>query len=149
LVVLTKQKLLEFLRTKRYAVVATMSARAGAEAWPEAALVGFAVTPELELIFDTVTSARKWANLRANPNVAVVIGWDGEVTLQLEGVAEQPEGEERERRKEQYFATWPDGRERASWPGITWIVIRLRWARYCDYGKRNGVEGGGIEEMEF
>jgi general stress protein 26 len=147
--VLTKPKLLEFLRTKRYAVVSTVSADArGGSVRPEAALVGFAVTPELELIFDTVTSARKWANLRANPNVAVVIGWDGEVTVQLEGLAEEPQGEERERRKEQYFATWPDGRERAGWPGITWIVIRVRWARYCDYGKGNGVENA-IEEMEF
>ncbi len=125
---------------KRYAVVSTVTA----EGKPEAALVGFAVTQELELIFDTVRTARKWANLRANSNVAVVIGWDGEITVQLEGIAEEPEGEERERRKQQYFAAWPEGRERDSWPEITWIVIRPRWARYCDYGA-----DGGIEEIEL
>ena len=137
---MTRQQLYEFVRTKRYAVVSTVTP-AGQ---PEAALVGIAVTPELELIFDTLQSARKWANLRANPQVAVVIGWDSEVTVQLEGVAQAPVGAEFERRKAQYFAAWPDGRQRESWPGIAWIVVTPRWARYCNYGVP-----GGIAEFVF
>lgn len=126
---MTKQELYEFVRTKRYAVVSTVTA----EGRPEAALVGFAVTPEMELIFDTLRSARKWGNLQANPHVAAVIGWDNEITVQLEGEAEEPIGAELERRQEQYFEVWPDGRERLRWPGITWIAVRPRWVRYCDY----------------
>ena len=41
---------------------------------PEAALMGVVTTPELELIFDTVKSSRKYPNLKNNPRVAWVIG---------------------------------------------------------------------------
>jgi hypothetical protein len=32
-----------------------------------------------------------------------------------------------------YFATWPDGRDRAAWPNITWVRIRPTWIRVSDY----------------
>jgi hypothetical protein len=44
---------------------------------PEAALVGFAVTPVLEIIFDTVRSSRKYPNLKENPRVACGGLYDG------------------------------------------------------------------------
>jgi pyridoxine/pyridoxamine 5'-phosphate oxidase len=43
---------------------------------PQAAVVGFAVTDALEIIFDTVATSRKYRNLRADPRVALVIGWE-------------------------------------------------------------------------
>ena len=62
--------ILRFMKSHRWAVEAT--ATPGAR--PQAALVGFAVTPQLEVVFDTLTSTRKAANLRENPRVALVIG---------------------------------------------------------------------------
>jgi general stress protein 26 len=41
---------------------------------PQAALMGFAVTPKLEIIFDSVRSSRKYSNLKENPRVAWVVG---------------------------------------------------------------------------
>jgi general stress protein 26 len=55
---------------------------------PQAALMGFAVTPELEIVFDTVRGSRKYPNLKANPRVAWVVGCATEVTVQYEGEAE-------------------------------------------------------------
>jgi hypothetical protein len=48
-------------------------------------------------------------------------------------LAEEPAGAERARWKEIYFQTWPDGREREKWPGITWFAVRPRWIRYSNF----------------
>jgi general stress protein 26 len=130
-----------FMSRERLAVLATV----GEGMKPEAALMGFAVTPELEIIFDTVKSSRKYPNLKKNARVAWVIGCTTEVTVQYEGVAEELEGKALAEYKKTYFAAFPDGPARESWPGITYFVVRPKWVRYCDYdpAKRR------IEEKEF
>ncbi|HYA62395.1 MAG TPA: pyridoxamine 5'-phosphate oxidase family protein [Candidatus Sulfotelmatobacter sp.] len=131
----------QFMNCERLAVLAT----AGENGQPEAALMGFAVTPELEIIFDTVRSSRKYPNLKKNPRVAWVIGCTTEVTVQYEGIAEELEGEELARYKKPYFAKFPDGPERQNWPGITYFVVRPKWVRYCDYNPATRR----IEEMKL
>ena len=102
---------------------------------PQAALVGIAITPQLEIVFDTVKSSRKYPNLIARPACSFVIGgWgDGERTVQYEGVAEELKSPELERDQETYFKAWPDGPARMSWPGIVYFVIRPTWIRYSDF----------------
>jgi hypothetical protein len=56
---------------------------------PQSALVGIAITPELEIIFDLVEKSRKFPNIARDPRVAFLIGWPGEVKVQYEGVARQ------------------------------------------------------------
>ena len=124
--------LLEFLRGHRYAVQTTVSANGG----PQAALVGFAVTDEFEIVFDTLETTRKVVNLRHNGKHALVIGgWEvgDERTVQFEGVADEPTGAELERVKGAYFTAFPDGPARAKFPGITYVRIRPTWIRYSDY----------------
>jgi pyridoxine/pyridoxamine 5'-phosphate oxidase len=77
------------MRAHRWAIEATSSP--GNE--PQAAIIGIAVTEELELVFDTLASSRKAANLRANPRIALVIGgWNDADprTVQYQGVADFP-----------------------------------------------------------
>ncbi|MBI4817112.1 MAG: pyridoxamine 5'-phosphate oxidase family protein [Deltaproteobacteria bacterium] len=126
---MTKDELVTFLRGYKLAVEATTS-RAGS---PQAAVVGFAVSDQLELIFDTLESTRKYENLRADPRIAMVVGWDHEITVQLEGVADFPVGEELERIRQVYFVPYPDGRDRLSWPGITHVRVRPSWVRFSDF----------------
>src|SRR6266849_10704110 len=111
---MTRKEIYDFVKRHKLAVLATVST----SNVPEAALVGIAATEQLELIFDTVTSSRKYGNLRTNPNIAFVIGWDDEITLQYEGIAEEIRGKDLPAWKEIYFRTWPDGRERERWPEI-------------------------------
>ena len=59
-----------FLRAQKWGVVSTVS-RTGA---PQSAVVGIAASEALEVVFDTLSSSRKAANLRANPNVSLVAG---------------------------------------------------------------------------
>jgi hypothetical protein len=130
---LTRDELLAYLVKHDHGVVAT-TAPDGA---PEAALVGVvstvSPTGELELFFDTLDSTRKCVNLRARPEVAFVIGFGPRETAQLEGIADEPRGDELARLKAIYFRQFPDGPEREKWPGITYVRVRVRWARYSDY----------------
>jgi hypothetical protein len=127
---MTRDELLTFLRRHRIAVQASVTP----EAEPQAAVVGIAVSDAFELVFDTVESTRKSQNLRANPHIALVVGWD-EMTAQVEGIADFPSGAELERIKDCYFGTYPDGRDRLAWPGITHVRVRPTWVRFTDYTK--------------
>ena len=126
---MTRAELVAFIGRHRLGVLATV-AESGA---PEAAVVGVAVTADLELVFDTLGSTRKAENLRRDPRIAFVIGWDQEQTVQYEGLADEPAGPELERLKAVYFAAFPDGPSRLSWPGITYFRVRPTWVRYSDF----------------
>lgn len=65
-------ELIRFLRRHNLAVQATV-APSGA---PQSAVVGVAISDALEIVFDTLATTRKYANLRADPRIALVIGWD-------------------------------------------------------------------------
>ena len=130
-------ELVKFITACDLAVVSYLSP-AGT---PQSAVVAIAVTPDLEIVFDTVASSRKYRNLKARPECAVVM-WAGEVTLQFEGIAEETADDQY---KEAYFKKMPDGRDRLSWPGITYFVVRPKWIRYSDFDARPAV----IEEFSF
>ena len=130
-----------FMARCRYGVVSSISA----DSTPQSALVGIATTPELEIIFDTVKSSRKYANLIRNSSCSFVVGWDGEQTIQFEGVALELQGDELRKYQEAYFAIWPDGPARMSWPGIAYFVVRPRWIRFSDFDQRPPL----IEEISF
>jgi general stress protein 26 len=127
-----KEGVLRFLRAHRLAVQATASPQGA----PQAAVVGYAVTERLELIFDTLASTRKARNIRENSRVAFVIGGlrkADERTVQYEGIADEPCGEELERLKTIYYGVFPDGPSRLSWPGLIYVRVRPTWIRYSDY----------------
>ena len=121
-------ELVALLRRFRMGVVSTVSATGQ----PQSAIVGVAVGDALELVFDTLTTTRKFTNLVREPRVAVVMG-EGELTIQIDGRADVPTGAELERAQAIYFATWPDGRDRAAWEHITWVRIRPTWIRVSDF----------------
>jgi hypothetical protein len=124
----------EFMRAQRYAVQASVAQ----ESKPQAAVVGIAISDSLEIVFDTLGASRKAANLRANPRIAFVIGGLLEAdarTVQYEGIADEPTGDERERIRELYFLRFPDGRDRLHWPGITHFRARPVWMRFSDYNQ--------------
>jgi hypothetical protein len=125
------QTLYSFLLQHRYGVVSSLAANGT----PQSALVGIAVTPQLEIIFDTVKSSRKYPNLIARPVCSFVIGWSGEQTVQFEGLAAEPKGPDLDRCQKIYFSAWPDGPSRINWPGIAYFVVRPRWIRYSDYNQ--------------
>jgi pyridoxamine 5'-phosphate oxidase-like protein len=126
---MTREDLLAFLRRHRWGVQSST----GPSGAPQAAVVGIVVSDALEIFFDTLDSTRKCANLRRDRRIAFVVGWDEEQTAQIEGVADEPEGDDLERLRAIYFERFPDGRERAGWPGITYFRVRPTWIRHSDF----------------
>jgi hypothetical protein len=128
---MTRHDLLDFMRSERFVVQASVSTTHAAQA----AVVGIAVSDEFEIVFDTLTDSRKATNLRVNPSVAFVIGGrDGEErTVQYEGVADMPTGDELLRVRDIYFGVFPDGRERLTWPGLIHVRVKPTWIRYSSY----------------
>jgi hypothetical protein len=129
---MTKDELLAFMRTERYAVQASVSLLKTSQA----AVVGIAISDAFEIVFDTLGDSRKATNLRANPAVAFVIGGTHEVdagTVQYEGIADMPSGDELRRVREIYFGVFPDGRDRLGWPGLIHIRVTPTWIRYSSF----------------
>jgi hypothetical protein len=88
-----QQQFINFVRQRGLAVIATR----GADGSPQAALVGITATWRGELVFDTSRSSRKYRNLSSFAQVTLVIGWDNEMTVQWEGIADISTGVERDR----------------------------------------------------
>ena len=133
-----RSELLAYLKSQRLGVLGTLSPSSE----PQGALVGYAVTPDLEILFDTLQTTRKYRNMMANPRVSFTIGNTSgngsgiadERTAQYEGIAEELSGESLTQLQPLYFATWPDVRRaHQQWRYITWFVIRPRWIRFTDY----------------
>lgn len=130
------REVFSFIAGKRLAVVATAHIDGGIEA----ALVGFAITSEFQLVFDTQAKSRKAMNLRRASRVAMVVGWDDETTVQIEGYAIEPTGAALMKAQEAYFKTWPEGRARATSPDLTYFVIKPTWLRYSQYEPESLVQ---------
>ncbi len=125
----TRAEAYAFIAKQKLAVLSSVHA-AGS---PQSALIGIAVTPQLEIIFDTVKSSRKYPNLISHPACSLVAGWTGEQTLQYEGRAEELAGTELARCQEIYFDAWPECFSHQSWPGVVYFIVRPTWLRYSDY----------------
>lgn len=119
--------LVEFVRRERRGVVATVSV----ESAPEAALVGLAALDDGTLVFDSPEKYRKIENLRTCDRVAVVVGTDGSVSAQIEGIAFVASDEgERERLGRAYIQQFPGSR--ALTDGFVVVGIRPSWVRVYD-----------------
>ena len=123
------EEIFDIARRKRFLVVSTVN-ESGA---PEAALMGFALTEANEIVFDTLSTSRKAVNLTRNAKAALVVGWDDSVSLQIEGTARRPVGDDLASAKAAYFREWPDGRARESWPNIAYVVVKPKWIRYSNF----------------
>ena len=137
---MTKTELFDFIGRHRYAVISSISP-AGA---PQSAVVGIGVSRDLEIVFDTLKSSRKYANLISNPAASVTV-WTGEATVQLDGIAEEPAGAERDRYREIYFEALAGWAGPARLVGLTHVVIHPKWIRYSDFDQRPPQ----IEEFTF
>ena len=142
-----KESLYVFIRQHQLGVIATASP----DGLPEAALLNIAATPDLELIFETTDATRKFSNLQRNPRAELVIGWEGDRTLQCRGPVDEPLGREGERVKAAYLSSFPQNVSHQHWPGnraVCYVEGRaVTWRRRNDprqVTRRGGAKIAGV-----
>jgi len=133
------EQLVTYVRTHGDGVVATL----GPGGAPQAAYLSLTATDRGELVFDARKSSRKIANLRRDPRVAVTAGGADGTTLQCEGVADLPEGPERERCAAAYTARFPEFAGSLAQDGIVLVRVTVTWARYGDFRPEAGRTPSG------
>ncbi len=137
---MTKEFLYHYINGHKYAVLSTVANNNT----PESALIGFVVTKDLKIFFDTERSSRKYQNLIKNPAAALVIGWDNERTVQYEGKATIPTIHTLEDLFNIYVNVFPEGKERRKLKNTVYFCVEPTWIRYSDFNKT-----GSIEELNF
>lgn len=126
---MTLEELLVVARKQLYVAVATV----GEDGRPQAATMRCAVSDDFELVFGTLRTSRKFANLQRSPEIAVVM-WDPMFSLQIEGRFDVPEGEDGARIKQVFARYFPaDFRDRDARPMHTFFRVAPRWLRYCNF----------------
>jgi pyridoxine/pyridoxamine 5'-phosphate oxidase len=138
---MSRQQLVEFLSRHGLAVIATTHD----DGRPQAAVIEIGQSPDGELIFDTMMSSRKYHHLLTRPQVALVIGWDDDQTVQIEGEAVKLDGAEAAAYKDWYLAKHPKARKWADSPTVAWFKVSPTWARFTDVGQHPWQ----IEEIEL
>lgn len=136
-----KQLILGFIKRHKIAILSTT----GGNNQPEAAAIEFGETEELEIIFDTLAPYRKYKNLQNNKMVALVVGWDNDITVQYEGNAMELAGQEKEKYQQMYFAKNPETKRWSQNPEIRYFKVTPTWIRYSDLS----VKPWKIIELKF
>jgi len=123
-----KGMILNFIKKHTLAVLATTAPNGK----PEASVIEFSERDNFELIFDTFSTFRKYKNLKRNASVAVVIGWDDNITVQYEGVVEELSGKELQECVKVHIAKCPDTKKFVNQKNIKFFKIIPKWIRYSD-----------------
>lgn len=123
-----KQIVWDFIKKHSLCVLATTNSKGN----PEAAVIEFSEREPFELIFDTFSMYRKYDNVQKNRNVAVVIGWDENITVQYEGVAIELTSKESKDCQKIHIAKLPDSAKFVSMAGVAYFKIVPKWIRYSD-----------------
>lgn len=123
-----KKKIYDFIRGCKIGVISTVT-EAGI---PQGAVVQFAETEHLEIIFNTFTTYRKYDNLKKNPTVSFTIGWDHDITVQYEGVASELSGDELVRCKEIFKVKHRNAEKWDAYPETRYFIVKPTWVRFND-----------------
>lgn len=100
---------------------------------PESATVGLSCDENFTLMIATNQSTRKAKNLQSNQKVAIVVGFEGPRTVQIEGTAQIVNKEDFNSRIQLHLDWVPSAKTYESEPGQTYYLITPTWLRFTDY----------------
>lgn len=133
-----KQIISDYIASRILGVVATVNDKGN----PEAALVAITEASDLELIFGTNNTARKYQNLKNNAHVAITVGDDVDeaITVQYEGIAEELSGKALDYCRDLHVRKNPRSKKYAYLDGQRFFKVKPTWIRYTDLGSNPRVE---------
>jgi general stress protein 26 len=123
-----KDEALTFLADKMHCVISTVDPTGK----PEAAFVAFSENEDLEIMIGTSTKSRKFLNIRHNPAVSIVFGFDGKRSMQYEGTVHALEGKELTERLKRHFVKHPWAAKLQENPDHAFIAIEPSWIRIVE-----------------
>ncbi|MCC2630841.1 MAG: Pyridoxamine 5-phosphate oxidase [Candidatus Paceibacter sp.] len=125
-----KFKILNFLKNHTLTVISTIDERGEK---PESAVIAFAEKENLELIFATSNTTRKYKNLQKNPHVSFVIGWDSKIgTVQYEGSARELSDDELNKHADIMILKNKQSEKFRSRPDQRYFLVKPTWIRLLD-----------------
>lgn len=128
----------EYVASQILGVIATVNK----DNYPESALIALTESNNLELIFGTYNTTRKYQNLMQNPHVAITFGNDVDeaITVQYEGVAEEIPEQEIDRYRALHIAKNPRSEKYAHKPEQRYFKVSPTWIRYVDLKTNPQIE---------
>lgn len=99
---------------------------------PEVAIIQVTLGDVLNIVFDSFPGSRKLANIERDNRIAMVIGWDQNITVQIEGRAQPASAEEEQRLKYLHVANCPLEAEFLK-QGAQLFTVSPHWVRYSDF----------------
>ena len=141
-----KTRIYEFVKEHHLAVISTVNG----QALPEASVVGIFVKKleheDFEIHIATYDSSRKAFNIKRNPRVALVIGWEHGKTVQIEGVAEEITGlDEKDKVKWEEYPHMPTLAKHIKQEHAVMLKITPKWVKYSNLS----TEPWEIEELAY
>lgn len=124
---------LEFLKVSEACVLTTVTK----DGLPQAATVGYSVDGDFNFLIGTNKNTRKYQNLKNNNKIALVVGFAGSKTVQLEGTAR--ELEITDKRVEAHLNKLPSAVKFKIHPGQTYFLIKPTWLRFTDYSSKQQI----------
>lgn len=125
-----KNKILVFLKKYTLTVISTIDV--GGQK-PESAVIAFTERDNLDIVFGTSNTSRKYKNILNNPHVSFVIGWDGAVgTVQYEGIAKELPIEESHEYSQAQVAKNPHSEKFVQRPDQRYFLVKPTWIRFVD-----------------
>jgi uncharacterized protein YhbP (UPF0306 family) len=135
------KKIFEFIKSQDLAVISTVTH----DFLPQSAVVGISGKENLELIFGTANDSRKYQNLKKNPRVSLVIGWDQGKTVQYEGEVVELSGSDKEEAINIHLSKTPSAAKYLSLPQEAIFKIVPKWVKYSDVS----VDPWDVTELKF
>jgi hypothetical protein len=124
-----QQIIRDFLAQQKLGAISTVHS----DGSPEAAIIQVTLGKHLEIVFDSVPESRKLANIGRDGRVALVVGWDENVTVQIEGRAiPVADSEENRRLRDVHIANCPLEAEFLKQGAQLYKIVPL-WIRYSDF----------------
>jgi uncharacterized pyridoxamine 5'-phosphate oxidase family protein len=128
---LAHKKILDFLKNHQLSVISTIHTDGHG---PESAVVAYAETDNLELVFGTSNQTRKYKNIQNNNNISFVIGWDSNVgTIQYEGVATEIPKEDSPKYVALRTKKNPESLKFVNNTDQRYFLVQPTWIRFSDY----------------
>lgn len=120
-----------FIKEHDLAVVSTVTS----DYLPESAVVGIYVGSNFEIYFGTFRGSRKYENLKKNPRVSLVVGWDKGKTAQYEGEAKELSGAAMEEFEKAHLKEMPSVAKYVPKEEAVFYKLNPKWVKYTDVSK--------------